>query len=210
MPTITDWMMVGITLVYVFATIAIWKANKKSAEAALNQLSESRNQFEESKRLETMPFLQLEIPTGNNPPLFEIELDLCEGDRTETLYKIVKLKNLGNGSATNIVFSWKRNNTCDQVCDYLPINAIMHGDSYYFQLTFFTDVTVETGTTGVLIWQYDDLLGNSYEQKVSLIFDESDLVWCENDTPKYLGVIGYRLADKVAKVKASAEEKNNV
>ena len=157
-----------------------------------------------------MPFLQLEIPTENETPLFEIELDLYEGDSTDTLYKIVKLKNLGNGSATNIVYTWKRNNTCDQVCDYPPINAIMHGDSYYFQLTFYTDETVETGTTGVLIWQYDDLLGNSYEQKVSLIFNEGDLVRCENDTPKYLGIIGYKLADKDANTNASAEEKSNV
>ena len=32
MPLITDWLMVAITAVYVCATIAIWIANKKSAE----------------------------------------------------------------------------------------------------------------------------------------------------------------------------------
>ena len=209
MPTVTDWLMVVITAIYVVATIAIWFANKKSARMTEKQLKESRAQFEESKRLETMPFLQLEIPIENNPPLFEIELDLCEGDTTDTLYKIVKLKNLGNGAATNIIYTWKRNHTCNQVCDYPPINAIMHGDSYYFQLTFYIDGTVETGTSGTLIWQYDDLLGNSYEQRVSLVFDEGDLVRCENDTPIYLGVIGYKLADKGASAKTSNEEKNN-
>lgn len=200
-------LMVLITFIYVVATIEICRANIKSAEATKEQLEESRSQFEEAKRLECMPFLQLEIPTEQERPLFEIELDLCSGNVSDTLYKIVKLKNLGNGSATNIVYTWKRNKTCDQVCDYPPINAIMHGDSYYFQLTFYTDETMESGNTGTLIWQYDDLLGNTYEQKVTLIFDEGDLIRCENDTPKYLGVIVYKLADKAVSAKASDEEK---
>ena len=196
MPTITDWLMVGITGIYVIATIFICVFNAKSARATYQQLAESKCQFEESKRLETMPFLQLEIPTEIKSPQFEIELDLCERDTADTIYKIVKLKNLGNGSATNIVYTWKRNNTCDQVvCDYPPINAIMHGDSYYFQLSFNTNETMKTRTTGVLIWQYDDLLGNSYEQIVTLTFDEGDLVQCENDTPTYLGALEYKLAD---------------
>lgn len=202
-------LMVLITFIYVVATIEICRANIKSAEATKEQLEESRSQFEEAKRLECMPFLQLEIPTEQERPLFEIELDLCSGNVSDALYKIVKLKNLGNGSATNIVYTWKRNKTCDHVCDYPPINAIMHGDSYYFQLTFYTDETMESGNTGTLIWQYDDLLGNTYEQKVTLIFDEGYLIRCENDTPKYLGVIGYKLADKAASAKASDEEKSN-
>jgi hypothetical protein len=86
----------------------------------------------------------------------------------------------------------------------------MHGDGYYFQLTFYTDEAVETGTSGVLIWQYDDLLGNSYEQNVSLIFKEGDLVRCENDAPKYLGVIEYTLAGRGVSAKANDEENGNV
>ena len=206
---VTDWLMVVITAIYVGATIAIWFANNKSSRMTEKQLEESRSQFKEAKRLECMPFLQLEIPTEQERPLFEIELDLCSGNVSDTLYKIVKLKNLGNGSATNIIYTWKRNKTCDQVCDYPPINAIMHGDSYYFQLTFYTDETMESGNTGTLIWQYDDLLGNTYEQKVTLIFDEGDLIRCENDAPEYLGVIEYKLADEAASAKASDEEKSN-
>ena len=100
-------LMVLITFIYVVATIEICRANIKSAEATKEQLEESRSQFEEAKRLECMPFLQLEIPTEQERPLFEIELDLCSGNVSDTLYKIVKLKNLGNGSATNIVYTWK-------------------------------------------------------------------------------------------------------
>ena len=84
--------MVLITAIYVIATINISNANIRSAEATREQVIESRQQFAESKHLQTMPFLQLEIPIEQTTPLFEIELDLCDGDTSDTLYKIVKLK----------------------------------------------------------------------------------------------------------------------
>lgn len=50
MPTITDWLMVGITVVYVVATIFICRANIRSAIATKEQIEESKRQFEESNR----------------------------------------------------------------------------------------------------------------------------------------------------------------
>ena len=49
-PSITDWLMVGITFVYVVATIFICRANMKSAEATREQIAESKRQFEEESR----------------------------------------------------------------------------------------------------------------------------------------------------------------
>lgn len=45
MPTITDWLMVIITLVYVIATVFICIANLKSAKAAREQTEEMKKQF---------------------------------------------------------------------------------------------------------------------------------------------------------------------
>lgn len=42
-PSITDWIMVGITAIYVVATIAIFIANIISANSAKNQLKESHD-----------------------------------------------------------------------------------------------------------------------------------------------------------------------
>ena len=50
MPTITDWLMVIITGIYVIATIAICWANIKSAKATREQVAEAKRQFEESNR----------------------------------------------------------------------------------------------------------------------------------------------------------------
>ena len=50
MPTITDWLMVTITAVYVIATIAICWANIKAANASKAQLEEMRRQYAEENR----------------------------------------------------------------------------------------------------------------------------------------------------------------
>ena len=49
-PSITDWLMVGITFVYVVATIFICVANYKSARATREQVAEAKRQFEEANR----------------------------------------------------------------------------------------------------------------------------------------------------------------
>lgn len=50
MPTITDWLMVAITAVYVIATIFICRANIKSAAATREQVAEAKRQYEEEHR----------------------------------------------------------------------------------------------------------------------------------------------------------------
>lgn len=50
MPTITDWIMVAITAIYVLATIIICFANYKSAKATREQVAEAKRQYEESNR----------------------------------------------------------------------------------------------------------------------------------------------------------------
>ncbi len=209
MPMITDWLMVGITGIYVLATILICIFNAKSAKATREQVAESKRQFTESKRLEAMPFLQLEPSIEQTPPLFEIVLDLCDGDTTDNLYKIVTFKNLGNGTATNISYDWEYKRVPKLPHDYQPINAIMAGDSYSIQLTFNVDDAIEGVSYGSLIWWFDDLLGNSYKQRVVLKFDEGDLVCCDNDTPTFLGVVKYRLAEKSANKNTLNKENGN-
>lgn len=50
MPTVTDWLMVIITGIYVVATIAICWANIKSAKATREQVEESKKQYEDEHR----------------------------------------------------------------------------------------------------------------------------------------------------------------
>lgn len=50
MPTITDWLMVVITLVYVVATILICIFNFRSTKATREQVAEAKRQYEEINR----------------------------------------------------------------------------------------------------------------------------------------------------------------
>ena len=52
-------LMVLITAIYVIATINISNANIKSSEATREQITESKRQFEETKRLEYMPCFEI-------------------------------------------------------------------------------------------------------------------------------------------------------
>lgn len=50
MPSVTDWLMVVITFVYVVATIFICIANLRSAKATREQLIETKRQYDEENR----------------------------------------------------------------------------------------------------------------------------------------------------------------
>ena len=123
-PTITDWIMVLVTIVYVIATVFIFKANKKSAKAAEDQLqdtkdqmetskaqfeeqlAETKRQYEETKRLSVMPYFQCEKDISNTY-LFSKELFLDAKERHGSHYHdIVRIKNIGLGTAKNIEARW--------------------------------------------------------------------------------------------------------
>ena len=194
MPLITDWLMFGITFIYVVATIFICIFNYRSAKATRAQVEESQNQFYESKRLECMPFLQLEIPQDTQKPLFEITLPFYKEELSDTIYKVLWLKNLGNGTATNINYAWQHKDLNINETGYPPINAIMEGDNYCFQFTIDVDENIDSNPQKAIVFQFDDLLGNTYEQKVTLCFEDCDLVRCETDTPRFLGTVLYSIA----------------
>lgn len=80
MPLITDWLMFGITAIYVIATIFICKANIKSANATRDQIAESQRQFNEENR-----------------PIIEVEF--CYERRQ---WYIIRLKNNGKLTANKV------------------------------------------------------------------------------------------------------------
>lgn len=80
MPTITDWIMVIITFVYVVATIFICRANIKSAKASKEELAEMKRQYAEE----------------NRP---RIEMEFCYEQRT---WYIVRFVNHGKLTAQHV------------------------------------------------------------------------------------------------------------
>lgn len=185
----TDWPMVIITVIYVIATICIMKANQKAAYAAKEQLDISRKQYEESKRLEYMPILQMSLSHNEENPheAQYIDISPSEVEASSTTSQFFELKNVGNGTAINITFTWKFIDLGFSDTDYLPVCAIMQGDNYKINLSCDMDNNLPQSSTLLLEFEYYDLLGNIYEQKIFLMIENEEFVRCENDLPKYLG-----------------------
>ena len=188
-PSVTDWLMFGITLIYVIATVAIWKANNKSAQATKEQLKESERQFSETQRLACMPFLQLEYDENPHrgefyislfPDVYNAESESFEVGEGNDYY--FWLKNLGKGSATNLIYSWQYKDGKYE-SHMLPINGLMDRDKY--PVAFYVDATKKI--EGTLEWGFSDMLGGKYTQKVFMAFENGEITKLENDVPKYGG-----------------------
>lgn len=189
-PTITDWLMVVITAIYVIATIRIYRANNESAKATREQLEESKVQFEESHRLQCMPFLQMDVSIGK-PAQFVTEVSLCTDETDTTLYKTFRIRNLGNGTAVNTVYEWSCKSLNIWECDAAPFNAIMAGDEYYWQFTIYALEAEYVSAKVTLDLEYQDLLGNTYNQKFYISFDRdsclTDGILIDTDSPILCG-----------------------
>ena len=49
-PSVTDWLMFGVTFAYVVATVLILLANRQSAKVAEKQLQLAKKELKESKQ----------------------------------------------------------------------------------------------------------------------------------------------------------------
>ncbi len=200
-------LMVIITFIYVVATAMICWANIRSAKASRDQLAKSQQQLEESReqfevsqiqieetrRLEHMPFLMLDLPYQTEPPVCEIELT-TDLNADESGYRTAFLKNIGNGTATNILYSWK----CGEIFESepFPVSSIMKADGVFFQITLFHDGLKEEESTAVLTLQFDDLMEKSYEQNINVKYESGVVTSVEVCSPIYKGTILYSLPQK--------------
>ena len=60
----------------------------------------------------------------------------------------------------------------------------MHGDDYPIMLELELDNQTPDAFDITIEFEFKDLLGQYYEQRAMLYFEEGDLVRIENDTPK--------------------------
>lgn len=192
MPNITDWLMVIITFVYVVATAAICVANFKSAKATKQQIAESQRQFDETRRLQYMPALQISIT--------RIHLDMSIRDLCLRIAPIsgktgdfwyfsdveVIVSNVGMGPAKDICYHWFDTRK-DHDRGSFPIRSLSSQEKDSFSLTIEipdSDRAAEELTyLPCLTLFYKDLLGNQYKQVVQLKLHLVDRDTCYNESP---------------------------
>lgn len=197
MPTVTDWLMVGITFVYVVATIFICVFNGRSAKATREQVLESQRQFEENKRLERMPYI--DVAVVDMPP----DKDIFDADATLYFPKSIsgeyaydpewlEFKNIGYGVATGISVEWKAPlGKLESV--NLPIRIMEIGGKKEVGFHFMVAISREqmlTEQVAMMLFHYKDLLGNSYKQTISFSFkfssrEDAELAEVKASTPEY-------------------------
>lgn len=179
MPNITDWLMVIITGVYVFATIFICKANLNSAKASRDQLEESKRQFRESKRLELMPYLHLSVDEDTDIAWnCDYNITLSGGnsqknctEQTATPERIV-VHNIGLGNAKEISLSWKKMDGTIME-ENLSFSSLMVGETKKIAVFFWIEHSEKERVheEANLIFNYSDLLNNHYEQVLTVTFE---------------------------------------
>lgn len=190
----TDWLMVIITAVYVVATIAICYFNAKSANAAREQLEESKlqaaeqkkqyeettKQYQKTEQMRIMPFFLIS----------SIELDERNGQKT---FKI-KTINCGNGAAVDVLIVDEDNDIHYTVCKryacyYLssPFEKTYQqvGEENCFEIirddkkypnSFADRVT--------LTLNFSDMLGTKYNQQIFFEYMNSTLGRIEQSAPE--------------------------
>ena len=197
MPTITDWLMVGITLVYVIATIAIWFANHKSARATEKQLIESKRQFDETKRLEHMPYMQVSFgesitngERGSYLPNMWLNINRTADNHASSSGMSIDVTNIGLGLAVNLKCQWVSGDIKQE--QHLSASLLKQEEcctSTFIISAAVPDKEPQYAETSLIIC-FDDFLGNHYEQTVDISFQvhphHISLVQYNTKPPKYI------------------------
>lgn len=179
MPSITDWLMVIVTIIYVVATIKICSANIQSARATREQLEESKRQFQETKRLEMMPYFQINVMQGDVNQNSRYGLALSNTNsanlKVSSVSKKIQIENIGLGAAKEVTYTWKNQDKCFSRHD-LHFSAIRAGQSQEMSVDFCMAAVqnsqpyeIETSMTFI----FCDLLENQYKQVLTLVFNIS-------------------------------------
>ena len=183
MQAITDWLMVGITSIYVIATIFICIFNARSDKATREQIAESKRQFEETKRLEYMPCFEVhfdKMEEGHGCGK-SIELTDKQTGIIHTLFTEYRFENISKGTAINIkcIVRATIKDTELITCPIVPaqkgkaIKCVLLADGGYF-----TDNSLPFS----VVISYDDIMNNHYEQNVEVEFikDKPRWIWVKS------------------------------
>lgn len=174
MPTITYWLMVVITAIYVVATVFISCANIKSANATREQLAESKRQYEDKKRLEIMPYIQFE--QTKDSASHELNLVLNSGDNLKGTYVLLmRMKNIGNGTAKDISYTYQWDNGAQSYDrGAFPIQALSSSEIQTIKVDFSHSTDNRENLEACFLLRYMDLLENAYTQDLNLRFTRSN------------------------------------
>ena len=178
---ITEWIMVVITATYVVATIVICVFNYKTAKAANLQIQESKRQFDETRRLQIMPYLQVTITPKKDGeiwnPVPEAWFIISDSDKDNTVRSdyYISFENIGLGMLHHTKILW---NSISKHNDGYPAKDIVMAINSPWRITgaFFAERAESDDPFKAkridcsIDVTHEDLIGNLYSQKVEMLF----------------------------------------
>lgn len=160
-------LMVLITAVYLFATIRISYANIESAKATREQLSNSNDNYEDSRHLQIMPYFKAGI--SNHPEgCIRYDLPLIPSDTRTMHINVIVLSNLGKGPAIDLEYKWKYADV--KASSSFGISFVKENDKLKMDIDFHGDL-INPKQPGILSVIYCDMLGRQYCQDLTILFD---------------------------------------
>ena len=183
-------MTVIITFFYAITTVAIMIANIKSATASKKQLDESKEQFEETKRLNLLPCFDIHFEKMSSSNYF-MPLPVTDNDSGVITRNIkhVMLKNVGSGIAKNISCIYYSVAIENKECFKVPLLPI--GDLYNIDIIFIAKTGAlerKENTKAFFNIQFEDILDNKYSQVIELEYVLND------ETPQMFYILQKRIS----------------
>ena len=182
-------LMVLITAVYLFATIRISYANIESAKATREQLSNSNENYEDSRHLQVLPFFKAGL-LQNSSGCFQFFFPLCPSKNSTIAPSEIVLTNIGRGSALDLKYDWKY--AGNVTSDSIGISFIKEDDKLKMQI-YFTGELSPGNYEGILTIYFNDMLGWEYTQDILLRFEpnstQASLSYVETGAIKRTGKI---------------------
>lgn len=189
-------LMVIITIVYVLATIFICYFNGKSARATQEQIEESRRQYEETKRLQMMPILQLSdrfISEHSASAYCTLTVTPANESWSGFFFSCentFSVRNIGLGNMKEATYCWTDETGQIVECGIFPIESLRAGEEAELTINFESHDNDEKKTrekiSCLLELAYKDLLENVYTQRITFILAIQNPEQCYNCSPLLL------------------------
>lgn len=177
-----EWGMLVVTAIYAGFTIGIFLSNRRANGLLKKQLSDSKNQHEEDRHLEILPYFKVEctaVPAYTHPN-FDIKIFYPKEDRSsndKSGFKIT-LENIGRGPAIDIQYLWALKNESGEYLlkgsDFLLPNALtVNGKRdliYHVEHPYVSDM-IKHGIHNLSLeagFIYEDVLSARYRQNLMI------------------------------------------
>jgi hypothetical protein len=178
-PSITEWFMLYVTVVYVICTAKILKANRTSANAAERQLQVITQQHEETKHLQIRPCLVAFQANENSSIYTTFLFPFCiaaEIRTNETIEFVIK--NIGLGSAINLQYTWefKESQNSEEIISPKNNDTVLFAaknSSEHIRAEISMPSNNQSQYKGVLSLNYTDMLDTPYEQRYEVTYKNS-------------------------------------